>query len=73
MILFLEIKNLTAKKIKSKVELEEISKDQHEEIVKANNPKFILENYLAQQAIEEAEKGDFSEVNKLLEILKNPF
>ena len=60
-------------KLRARFELEEISQDQHEEIVKANNPKFILRNYLAQQAIENAEKGDFSEVNKLLEILKNPF
>ena len=60
-------------KLRARFELEEISQDQHEEIVKANNPKFILRNYLAQQAIESAEKGDFSEVNKLLEILKNPF
>ena len=60
-------------KLRARFELEEISQDQHEEIVKANNPKFILRNYLAQQAIEKAEKGDFSEVNKLLEILKNPF
>ena len=60
-------------KLRARFELEKISQDQHEEIVKANNPKFILRNYLAQQAIENAEKGDFSEVNKLLEILKNPF
>lgn len=60
-------------KLRKRFELEEISQDQHQEIVKANNPKFILRNYLAQVAIEKAEKGDFSEVNKLLEILKNPF
>ena len=60
-------------KLRKRFEFEEISQDQHEEIVKANNPKFILRNYLAQVAIEKAEKGDFSEVNKLLEILKNPF
>ena len=60
-------------KLRKRFEFEEISQDQHQEIVKANNPKFILRNYLAQVAIEKAEKGDFSEVNKLLEILKNPF
>ena len=37
------------------------------------NPKYILRNYLAQIAIQKAEKGDFSEIDKLLKILENPF
>jgi len=37
------------------------------------NPKYILRNYLAQQAIERAQNGDFSEVAKLLAILEQPF
>ena len=37
------------------------------------NPKYILRNYLAQQAIERAQNGDFGEVNKLLAILEQPF
>ncbi len=37
------------------------------------NPKFILRNYLAQHAIELAQQDDFSEVQKLLQILENPF
>ncbi|MBC3806127.1 YdiU family protein [Undibacterium seohonense] len=37
------------------------------------NPKYVLRNYLAQQAIEKAEQKDFSEINKLLKILENPF
>ncbi|MEN9945527.1 MAG: hypothetical protein RLY18_1485, partial [Pseudomonadota bacterium] len=37
------------------------------------NPKFVLRNYLAQRAIELAQKDDFSEVQKLLQILENPF
>jgi uncharacterized protein YdiU (UPF0061 family) len=39
----------------------------------ARNPKYILRNYMAQIAIEKAENGDFSEVNRLLHILQNPF
>ena len=39
----------------------------------AVNPKFILRNYLAQQAIESAEKGDFSEVETLHVLLQKPF
>ena len=37
------------------------------------NPKYILRNYLLQIAIEKAEKGDFSEVDKLLKIMESPF
>ncbi|MDF2153570.1 protein adenylyltransferase SelO [Vibrio sp. CAU 1672] len=37
------------------------------------NPKYILRNYLAQQAIEQAEAGDFSQVAQLAELLKRPF
>jgi hypothetical protein len=42
--------------------------------MKANNPKYILRNYLAQKAIEQAEDhGDFSEIERLLTLLQNPF
>jgi len=37
------------------------------------NPKFVLRNYLAQQAIEAAEQGDYSEIEKLQKILQNPY
>ncbi|MBU3541497.1 YdiU family protein [Polynucleobacter sp. UB-Tiil-W10] len=37
------------------------------------NPKYVLRNHLAQQAIEQAQKKDFSEVTKLLNILSKPF
>ena len=39
----------------------------------AVNPKYVLRNYLAQIAIEKAQKKDFSEVAKLLTILQHPF
>ncbi len=37
------------------------------------NPKYVLRNHLAQQAIELAQQDDFSEVLKLLNILSKPF
>jgi uncharacterized protein YdiU (UPF0061 family) len=37
------------------------------------NPKYVLRNYLAQQAIELAEQGDFSEIEKLKVLLTNPY
>ena len=39
----------------------------------AINPKFVLRNYLLQQAIEKAETKDFSEVARLLQIMARPF
>jgi len=37
------------------------------------NPKFVLRNHLAQAAIESAQQGDFSEVERLLHVLEHPF
>jgi len=37
------------------------------------NPKYVLRNHLAQIAIEKAQKKDFSEVEKLLNILSKPY
>jgi uncharacterized protein YdiU (UPF0061 family) len=37
------------------------------------NPKYVLRNYLAQQAIEAADGGDLSILNRLMEVLKRPF
>ena len=41
--------------------------------MKQVNPKYILRNHLAQQAIEKAELGDYSEVDALLKVLQSPF
>ncbi|MDR9830616.1 YdiU family protein [Vibrio sp. FNV 38] len=37
------------------------------------NPKYVLRNYLAQVAIDKAEQGDYSEVTRLVKLLKSPF
>ncbi|UUQ67139.1 YdiU family protein [Pseudomonas fuscovaginae UPB0736] len=39
----------------------------------AVNPLYILRNYLAQRAIEAAEKGDYAEVRQLHAVLSRPF
>ncbi|XP_033625295.1 protein adenylyltransferase SelO, mitochondrial-like [Asterias rubens] len=43
------------------------------DVMNANNPRFILRNYIAQNAIEAAEKGDFTEVQRVLKLLETPY
>ncbi|WP_267874545.1 YdiU family protein [Massilia sp. 9I] len=53
------------------------AEDSRDEVRRAamhrTNPKYVLRNYLAQTAIEQAQNGDYSGVHKLLAILERPF
>lgn len=52
---------------------EQLPDQQRLALMKRSNPKFILRNYLAQQAIEAAEQDDFTVVEQLLTVLATPF
>ncbi len=62
---------LTAYKEKSSED--QLSGIEREKSMNRVNPKYVLRNYLAQQAIEQAETGDYSRVHELFELLKNPY
>lgn len=42
-------------------------------VMDSTNPRFILRNYIAQNAIEAAESGNYSEVNRVLKVLESPY
>ena len=37
------------------------------------NPKYVLKNYMLQEAIDEAQEGNFSVVNDLFQIAQDPY
>lgn len=52
---------------------EEASDAERAENMNRVNPKYVLRNYLAQQAIEKSEEGDHSQVHRLLDVMRRPF
>ncbi len=47
--------------------------DERHRAMLQTNPKFVLKNYMLQEAITAAENGDFSVVDDLFEIAKDPY
>lgn len=56
-------------------ELKLLDEKKDDRILKMNNinPKYILRNYMLQLTIEAAEKGDYSLLNEMQILLKNPY
>ncbi|TQV80134.1 YdiU family protein [Exilibacterium tricleocarpae] len=52
---------------------EEVPPAERQRRMLATNPKYILRNYLAQEAITAAAQGDFSHIDTLLRLLRHPF
>lgn len=47
--------------------------DERRQLMNRVNPKYVLRNYLAQTTIEKAQQKDFSEIDRLLTLLQDPF
>ncbi|AOW09660.1 protein adenylyltransferase SelO [Flavobacterium gilvum] len=52
---------------------ETLSDDERKELMDTVNPKYVLRNYMAQLCIDAADKGDYSLLNELNELLKKPY
>lgn len=56
-----------------RLEQEGLSDLERKQQMNRTNPKYVLRNYLSQQAIEKAEKGDFSMIHQLQNVLLSPY
>ncbi|MBE7659981.1 YdiU family protein [Tenacibaculum finnmarkense] len=52
---------------------ETFSDSVRKEKMNAVNPKYVLRNYMAQLAIDDANKGDYNLIDELYELLKKPY
>ena len=71
-----EVKNqwiLWFEKYSLRLHKERISSKDRKAKMDAKNPKYILRNYMSQMAIEEAEKGDYSLIEELYQLIKKPY
>ena len=56
-----------------RLQLETFSDTERKEKMNAVNPKYVLRNYMSQLAIDAANKEDYSLINELYQLLKNPY
>jgi len=57
----------------SRLEKESLSDAERQSKMNAVNPKYVLRNYMAQLAIDDANKGDYKLIDELFQLLKLPY
>ena len=58
---------------RNRLQIEATSDESRKIVMDSTNPKYVLRNYMAQLAIEAAEKEDYSLIKELHLLLKNPY
>ncbi len=58
---------------RARVRVDGTADDERKRKMNAVNPLYVLRNYLAQEAIDLAEAGDFSRVRETLDVLRRPY
>jgi len=56
-----------------RLQLESISYEERKKRMNQVNPKYVLRNYMAQIAIDAADKGDYTIIEELFTLLKKPY
>ncbi|APZ46209.1 SELO family protein [Polaribacter reichenbachii] len=57
----------------NRLAIERVSSEERKEKMNAVNPKYVLRNYMAQLAIDTADKGDYTLIDELFQLLKKPY
>ena len=57
----------------SRLEKESLSDAERQSKMNTVNPKYVLRNYMAQLAIDDANKGDYKRIDELFQLLKRPY
>ena len=65
--------SLWFKKYANRLQKELTSSEERKQKMDAVNPKYVLRNYMSQMAIDEADKGNYTLIDTLFQLLKKPY